>query len=704
MAIGPVPPLVGNANSQVVDYALAAGYAIIFAAGLNSGSVQANEYHWGTHAQATYEQNTTRTIWKSAPGISSGRAIPPLLTTQPQVDQSPSYIKFKPINTGSAVQPPGVAGVEYVWGTHAQAIYEANTTRWSSTITLKQGFLVWNIFGEPQQDPNTIQGAVFPAPFKALTSGRVSPLIVAGSPQADPTQLPQALLFNATNIGGGPVSVAEYKFGLHAQWIYEQNTTRFIVKSNSQLKGPVPPLTAAGMPQADPTQIAPNVLTPLVAAFAPTPGPLASFFTTLPQFEERPTAVVWASLVSGTVTAIVPQWVTLPQWDDRPVSTVWPSLVAGARTPVIGFLATLPQFEERTTQAIYHPWDFQGIAVDRQLYAAPQLIDLSPQGFITQGNVLARGKVPALITAAPQLIDLTVQAVLSKVLVAPSQPLAIQILRAAPQLIDLTLQGFITPPQRAGTRPRVPPLVAGSPQIDLTPPSWIYAGARNNQATIVPKFIYASSQFIDLTQQGSIKGTPPGRQAKVPPLIVAAPQLIDLTPPGFLKPAAPTHTGFVYPLMQAAPQFYDWTLKTWFSAANANPNLVTYGYTMITVKAIAQLAEQGAEAVFIENSACEVEAQYYSIEGTPFIPVAVEYRVDAVIGIQNSQLVYQNIVPWTSIVPATVNTITVTSAENAMISKTRSWEKHQVMFQVTDGTGNIYYAKTIYKLKRVSGF
>lgn len=119
-----------------------------------------------------------------------------------------------------------------------------------------------------------------------------------------------------------------------------------------------------------------------------------------------------------------------------------------------------------------------------------------------------------------------------------------------------------------------------------------------------------------------------------------------------------------------------------------------YGYAQIT--ALSQNGLPVARACYIEGSSCVVTAAYFDRLGEPFVPNAVQYRVDDVTS-------GFNILPWTQVGPGLVNVITITSAQNAMISLTRASEAHQVLFQITDGTGNVYYADVQFDLIRVAG-
>jgi hypothetical protein len=99
---------------------------------------------------------------------------------------------------------------------------------------------------------------------------------------------------------------------------------------------------------------------------------------------------------------------------------------------------------------------------------------------------------------------------------------------------------------------------------------------------------------------------------------------------------------------------------------------------------------------YIELSSCFVTATYYSTSGALFTPASVAYRVDDV----HSAV---NLVPWTAVVPSTSNTILITSMQNAMVSDSRRFETHQVLFQIVDSFGDIFYAAALFDLRRTTG-
>jgi hypothetical protein len=117
-----------------------------------------------------------------------------------------------------------------------------------------------------------------------------------------------------------------------------------------------------------------------------------------------------------------------------------------------------------------------------------------------------------------------------------------------------------------------------------------------------------------------------------------------------------------------------------------------FGYAIVISES--QTGIQAARQVYLEYSACFITASYFDANRNPFAPNAVSYGVwDVTSGF--------NIVPWTALTPAASNQVTVTSAQNVLISFSRPFEAHQVVFRIVDGFGDTNYARVIYDLKRV---
>jgi hypothetical protein len=119
-------------------------------------------------------------------------------------------------------------------------------------------------------------------------------------------------------------------------------------------------------------------------------------------------------------------------------------------------------------------------------------------------------------------------------------------------------------------------------------------------------------------------------------------------------------------------------------------------YRNTVVVAISQTGIQGDASTFLENSACLVTASFFDTNGNPYVPSQVQYEInDITTGAQ--------ILSLTPLPVGTSVEVVVTSAQNSLISFTRHWEAHQIAFQVTDGLGDIFYARTIFYLIRAPG-
>lgn len=116
----------------------------------------------------------------------------------------------------------------------------------------------------------------------------------------------------------------------------------------------------------------------------------------------------------------------------------------------------------RTPQIIPNP-------VIKSFFAAPAY-DLTQQGSIYPTVPAASGWILTMITAGPQILDMTPasQAFRPSLPTVAQPPIAAKQIYSAPQLIDLTQQGWIETPPTQLHGP-VPPLTQGAPQLaDLT--------------------------------------------------------------------------------------------------------------------------------------------------------------------------------------------------------------------------------------------
>lgn len=109
-----------------------------------------------------------------------------------------------------------------------------------------------------------------------------------------------------------------------------------------------------------------------------------------------------------------------------------------------------------------------------------------------------------------------------------------------------------------------------------------------------------------------------------------------------------------------------------------------------------------AEPVFNQGSTCVVTASFYSagssgpppVPSAPFTPAAITYRIDDI----NSG---ESIVGSTVVTPAPSVSITVTGAQNALLSNLRYLEDHQLTITVTDSHGNVANVPIRWLVKRI---
>jgi hypothetical protein len=127
--------------------------------------------------------------------------------------------------------------------------------------------------------------------------------------------------------------------------------------------------------------------------------------------------------------------------------------------------------------------------------------------------------------------------------------------------------------------------------------------------------------------------------------------------------------------------------------------MALFGYA--TVIATAQSAVQGAQACFLEYSACLITASYFANGSTDAVPIpltpnTVAWRLDDIAS-------GEQILGWTVLTPATSNQVAVNSTQNKMINLSRCSECHQALFKVQDSGGNVCYARCVFDLLRVPG-
>jgi hypothetical protein len=95
-----------------------------------------------------------------------------------------------------------------------------------------------------------------------------------------------------------------------------------------------------------------------------------------------------------------------------------------------------------------------------------------------------------------------------------------------------------------------------------------------------------------------------------------------------------------------------------------------------------------------EGSSCVVAAAFTDSTGAALIPASITYRIDDL----DSGAV---ILGATAVTPAASVSITVTAAQNALLSDTLACEQHQLTLTATDGNGDSVNAPVRWGVERI---
>jgi hypothetical protein len=304
VAIGPVPPLVGNSNTpQLLDLGRAAGFGLaLWIAGTGPTAAPGALYQYGTHAQAIHNSQAGGRVIQSVPGNEGSPSCPPILTTpqfpEPRAPfvslaslertvsnrslsatrgapQSFDFTQQAQISVPVPTQTTSGLGAEYTYGTHAVAIHNSQAggrvipTALAPTPTLSPRALIV----PPQAFDFTRQGFI---PFVPVASGWVLTMASSG---------PQAFDFTLQ------------------PWQTDATPTPLT-------QGPKAPAPIYGQPQSDPTQIAAQFFKPSPkAAINVSPRAITAR-------QEDPTQIgarVFAALPSGPGRYVQPALIVVPQ-------------------------------------------------------------------------------------------------------------------------------------------------------------------------------------------------------------------------------------------------------------------------------------------------------------------------------------------------------------------------------------------------------
>lgn len=97
-----------------------------------------------------------------------------------------------------------------------------------------------------------------------------------------------------------------------------------------------------------------------------------------------------------------------------------------------------------------------------------------------------------------------------------------------------------------------------------------------------------------------------------------------------------------------------------------------------------------------EKSEVTLTVSYRDADGLAYTPSAVRYRIDCLTN-------ERTVLDWTSVAsPSTTNTLTITSAQNAILDDENDEEIRQVIVEVT-GSGTPRYDPFVYRLINLHG-
>lgn len=186
-----------------------------------------------------------------------------------------------PTQLQSGPSSAAVPGSEYIWGTHAAALANAEGLKGFIWASVAAHVVVASAIGTFVYAPQQAYADVQPDIQNSLvsrTTGRVLPFLFASPQQLDLTQ--QAAFSRPT--------------------------------PNRQ--GQVPPQTQ-GQPQTDPSQLAPSLWASQLAATI-TPNPISGFFFVPGQDENRQFSSIWANQITGQTPPVITSLWAAPQQID----------------------------------------------------------------------------------------------------------------------------------------------------------------------------------------------------------------------------------------------------------------------------------------------------------------------------------------------------------------------------------------------------
>jgi hypothetical protein len=633
-------------------------------------------------------------FWNAAGAVASP-ASAGYVTAAPQQEAS-SFVGTTLVVAAAFIAFGPIASAEYIFGTHAQALYnaEAAKTRFRQALVAKSGSTprvpYYASAAAPQVDPLAFGRAAIFSPLPATISPLITPLVTtANFPQSDPYATGSSSIFSAASQSGGGLKQYQ-RSSVDDPALYNAEAGKSRVWAG-QSAGLTPASVSPSLFASDPNAAAlyaeagKHQVWPSVAS-APTTGRLGVFATAAPQ----------------SVDLSVQPFVDAPQFNPQGWLLPWVEAEPQSGAEYQPAASITPQ-----------SWAHPGLPL-HQVWADPQHVDLTlPALVIPAVAVPTQGPTVRSFTAGPQPLDLTLPAQI-QVAVRPTGPI-VRGFVTPPLPVDLTLAAQIW--RSVPTAQPVAPYTVAAPQsVDLTLAAQIRASrpAAPVLTNALGSFVLVPAQRPDQAAGAAQwSSAQPAPSRTLGAYLRAAPWLEPWQPaPLYWRPVLGTvpRIGLLGAFVAATPddkELQSTPFARFSLVSRTQPSL--FGWAMVialpqlgvqgvnvVVSALSQAGVEGARSRFLANSACFVSAAYFDINNKPFVPSAVQYRIDDLVS-------EANIVPWTPITPGLTNLVVVTSAQNLMISLTRKCEAHQILFQVIDGAGDVCYARCEFDIVQTLG-
>lgn len=526
----PVPVFIGNANQpQDCDLGRLAGYAVIFATALASGSVDDSRLTWGSQQAQIYDQSATRSVFSSTRGATpqTGTYFSTLpqdevqRTAQVWSSSTAALLKsigayvYVPPQVDERIQPAIVASVRasgqvddsrLTWGSQQAQIFDQSATRsvWGPAVNPTIAYQPLRlIYAAPQLADLTIapevwstppprQGSV-PAPvfspqqlYVDVPSFLLAPIALRQGPVPAPILIGQQAYTDVPLAVRAPPAMAQGRVPatmLVGQQFYT-DLPSIVLSPTPAPQGRVPAMQwATG--QVDPTQ--PVWVFASVRATVVLVNPVAPFFAVPAQIEGRQDSSIWPALRSGQTPTVPPSTIAPPQLDPTQLAAQYwrPTPSTQGRVPPL----SKGQSQDDPTQLAPQVWVSLRAFVPipnpvAPFFAVPEQIDVRPAPVVWSPAIASIQRIIPRISVGTQEGQLYDQNATRNIwpAVQTSQPLAFAPVVAQPQYYEpqqpYFAQSVFTP---AAIQPQ--PFVTAVPQAD---PSMNYSAVFVMKTFVTP--------------------------------------------------------------------------------------------------------------------------------------------------------------------------------------------------------------------------